>query len=78
MGPVFHTPTKPAYRPVGLELVSFAAQHIRIPFVAIGGIDAGNAGSVHRAGARAVAVVRAVMAARYPAAEAQKIVDCLG
>lgn len=62
VGPVFQTPTKPTYEPVGLDLVRFAAQNIRIPFVAIGGIDEGNAALVRRAGASTIAVVRAVMA----------------
>jgi len=72
VGPVFSTPTKPSYKPVGLELVRFAAKNIRIPFVAIGGIDATNAAEVRAAGAKTIAVVRAVMAAADPrkAAEA--------
>ncbi len=63
VGPVFQTPTKPGYQPVGLDLVRFAAKHVRIPFVAIGGIDAANAKQVLAAGARTIAVVRAVMTA---------------
>ena len=66
VGPVFSTPTKPAYAPVGLELVRFAAKNISIPFVAIGGIDPTNAAKVREAGARALAVVRAVVAASDP------------
>ena len=66
VGPVFKTPTKPAYRPVGLKLVRFAAENIRIPFVAIGGIDGKNVRKVTKAGARTVAVVRAVMASADP------------
>ncbi len=66
VGPVFSTPTKPTYEPVGLELVRFAAQNIRIPFVAIGGIDDGNVEKVRIAGAKTVAVVRAVMAHESP------------
>src|SRR3989338_7102876 len=59
IGPVFQTPTKVLVEPVGLTLVSFAAKNISIPFVAIGGIDAKNAGLVRGAGARTIAVVRA-------------------
>lgn len=61
VGPVFGTPTKPDYTPVGLELVTFASKNIRIPFVAIGGIDESNIKSVRDSGARTAAVVRAVM-----------------
>lgn len=66
VGPVFSTPTKPDYQPVGIELVRFAASRIRIPFVAIGGIDRSNASEVLRAGATCIAVVRAVMGAEDP------------
>lgn len=62
VGPVYATPTKPTYRPVGLDYVSFAAKNIRIPFVAIGGIDRSNVADVLAAGAGCFAVVRAVMA----------------
>jgi thiamine-phosphate pyrophosphorylase len=75
VGPVFATPTKPSYEPVGLDLVSFAAKNIRIPFVAIGGIDAQNIDQVRQAGAQRVAVVRAVMASENPKMAAQ---DLLG
>lgn len=59
-GPVFATPTKPDYSPVGLDLVREYRRLVRVPFVAIGGIDAGNVADVVAAGAERVAVVRAV------------------
>ena len=77
VGPVFSTPTKPSYPPVGLDLIRFASQNIGIPFVAIGGIDASNVEAVRRAGARAVAVVRAVMGAENPCVAAKKLVETL-
>ncbi len=73
IGPVFRTPTKVSYEPVGLELVSFAAKNISLPFVAIGGIDAQNADLVRNAGARTVAVVRAVMGAQDPRGAARDL-----
>lgn len=63
VGPVFATPTKPGRKPVDLDLVRFAAKNVTIPFVAIGGIDLGNALEVRQAGASTIAVVRAVMQA---------------
>lgn len=63
VGPVFATPTKPDYVPVGTGLVREVSKTIKIPFVAIGGIDAGNIGQVLDAGARRIAVVRAVCGA---------------
>lgn len=63
VGPIFATPTKPSYGPVGLTLIRLVAPRLRAPWVAIGGINAANAAEVVRAGAHGVAVVRAVVAA---------------
>jgi thiamine-phosphate pyrophosphorylase len=70
VGPVWATPTKPGRHPVGIELVRFAAFHAPVPFFAIGGIDAGNVGDVIAAGARRIAVVRAITEADDPGAAA--------
>jgi thiamine-phosphate pyrophosphorylase len=66
VGPVFSTTTKPARSPVGLALLRDIAPRLRLPFVAIGGIDERNAEQVLQAGARALAVVRAVYDAPLP------------
>jgi thiamine-phosphate pyrophosphorylase len=66
VGPVYETPTKPGRPAVGLELVRYAAGHSRVPFFAIGGINAGNIGDVVAAGAQRVAVVRALTEAGEP------------
>lgn len=58
-GPVYATPTKPGRPAVGLEYVREVAEHLDIPFVAIGGIDLANIDEVLAAGARTIAVVRA-------------------
>ena len=63
VGPVFETPTKPGRAPVGLELVRQIHRKVKIPFVAIGGIDPTNIDRVLAAGADRIAVVRAVFAA---------------
>lgn len=60
VGPVHETPTKPGRPAAGLGYVRHAARHAEIPFFAIGGIDAGNAGEIVAAGARRIAVVRAI------------------
>jgi thiamine-phosphate pyrophosphorylase len=73
VGPLFATPTKPGRPAVGTSLVGVVADSIRIPFVAIGGIDASNAGDVVAAGAKAIAVVRAVYDAVDPEEAAQLI-----
>ena len=77
VGPVVATPTKPGRPGVGLELVRFAAANLRIPFVAIGGIDENNLEEVLAAGARSVAVVRAVMGADDPERAAQVLLGIL-
>jgi thiamine-phosphate pyrophosphorylase len=66
VGPVYPTPTKKGRPPVGLELVRYAASHARQPWFAIGGIDASNVADVVAAGARRVAVVRAICDAPDP------------
>lgn len=63
VGPIFKTPTKPSYKPVGLELIRQVSQKIKIPFVCIGGINQDNIESVLESGARRVAVVRAIFGA---------------
>jgi thiamine-phosphate pyrophosphorylase len=73
VGPVHATPTKPGRPAVGLELVRYAAGHARVPFFAIGGIDAANVASVRDAGAERIAVVRAIAGAVDPAAAARAL-----
>lgn len=59
IGPIFATPTKPEYKPVGLSLLKKARDKIRIPFFAIGGINEDNLDQVFSSGARRVAACRA-------------------
>ena len=59
-GPVWATPSKPdADPPIGLGGLAEICEAVSIPVVAIGGIDARNAGDCIRAGAAGVAVIRA-------------------
>ena len=73
VGPVYATPTKPGRHPVGVELVRFAAFHAPVPFFAIGGIDPTTVGDVVAAGARRIAVVRAITEAADPGAAAAQL-----
>jgi thiamine-phosphate pyrophosphorylase len=77
VGPVHATPTKPGRPAVGLELVRYAAGHSRLPFFAIGGLDAGNVEAALEAGARRVAVVRAVANAADPELAARTMREAL-
>ena len=60
IGPVFSTPLKSEYKPVGLNLIKKVNKEIKIPFFAIGGINESNIGKVLTFGAKRVAVCRAV------------------
>ena len=73
VGPVYPTPTKEGRPAVGTALVSRVAGVIDRPFVAVGGIDHDNAARVVEAGARAIAVVRAVYDAPDPAEAARRL-----
>lgn len=66
VGPVHATPTKPNKAASGHEYVSYAAKNLDIPWFAIGGLDEQNLGGAIAAGAKRVAVVRALMKASQP------------
>jgi len=73
IGPVYPTPTKEGRPAVGTALVSRVSAVMDRPFVAVGGIDHDNAAQVVEAGARAIAVVRAVYDAPDPAEAARRL-----
>jgi thiamine-phosphate pyrophosphorylase len=73
VGPVYPTPTKAGRPAVGTGLVRDVAEIADRPFVAVGGIDHDNAPRVIEAGARAIAVVRAVYDAADPAEAARRL-----
>ena len=73
VGPVHATPTKPGRPAVGLELVGYAAEHATVPFFAIGGISPENVEAVRGAGARGIAVVRALTDASDPVDAARRL-----
>jgi thiamine-phosphate pyrophosphorylase len=77
VGPVYATPTKPGRPAVGLELVRHAAERAPMPFFAIGGIDGRRLPAAIEAGARRVAVVRAVAEAADPEAAARTLLALL-
>ena len=67
ISPVYATPTKTdTKKPWGLKGVSRVKRFSRHPLVAIGGLDAANAGDVIQAGADCIAVVSAICAAPNP------------
>lgn len=73
---VFYTDTKTDIsRWLGLEGVTAIARAVKIPVVAIGGINAGNAASIIAAGADGVAVVTAITMAEDVAAATRELAE---
>lgn len=72
-GPVHATPTKPGRPAAGRGVVEHAAAHARVPWFAIGGIDATCLAEVVAAGARRIVVVRALTDAADPEAAARAL-----
>jgi len=73
VGPVFETPTKAGRAAVGVELVGYAAERARAPWFAVGGIDSSNVAAVVAAGARRIAVVRAIVDSPDPEGAAREL-----
>jgi len=71
VSPVFGTPTKTdTAPPLGLDGVRGIRRAVRLPVVAIGGINGTNAGDIIRAGADGICVVSAIVSAQDPRAAA--------
>lgn len=79
VGPLFATPTKPDYAPVGLELASrVEASRPALPLFVIGGITRANVATVAAAGLRRIVVVSDVLRAADPAAAIRELRGALG
>lgn len=62
-GPIFATPTKPDYKPIGIENIKRVHADVAVPIFCIGGIKIDNLGEVIAAGARRVAIVSGLLKA---------------
>ena len=62
-GPIFATPTKPDYQPIGLKEIETAHRVVTLPIFCIGGIKIANLERVIAAGARRVAIVSGLLKA---------------
>ena len=62
-GPIFATPTKPDYPPVGLHDIQKIHEAVRVPIFCIGGIKLDNLAEVIEAGARRVVIVSGLLRA---------------
>jgi thiamine-phosphate pyrophosphorylase len=75
VGPVWGTPSKADAAPaLGLDGLREICSAVSVPVVAIGGIDASNAGACIEAGASGVAVIRAA----HDAAALRRAIDAAG
>jgi thiamine-phosphate pyrophosphorylase len=61
IGPIFATGTKPTAKPVTLDYVRWAAQNVKVPWFAIGGINLQNIDEVLAAGATRICLVSAIL-----------------
>jgi len=62
-GPIFATPTKPDYAPIGLENIRRVHTEVDLPIFCIGGINIDTLQSVLDAGAKRVVMVSALLKA---------------
>jgi len=62
-GPLFATPTKPDYTPIGLEEIREVHARIDLPIFCIGGVKRENLKTVLAAGARRVVIVSGILQA---------------
>ena len=77
IGPVYATATKPGYRAIGIKALRQLKDKIKIPYFAIGNICRDNIKEVTAAGARRIAVCRAVLQAKDPKSAAKHLLKRL-
>ena len=78
IGPVFATGTKPGVKPVTLDYVRWAAENMKIPWFAIGGINLENLNEVLASGARRICVVSAILNSEDIAGTCRKFKKMIG
>ncbi len=71
-GPIFSTPTKPDYQPIGLAHIREVHQKLAIPIFCIGGIKLENLAEVIEAGAKRVVIVSGLLQANDVAGYARR------
>lgn len=62
-GPLFATPTKPDYEPIGTDAIATVHRELSIPIFCIGGIKKENLVSIRHVGARRVVIVSGILQA---------------
>lgn len=74
-GPLFTTPTKPDYKPIGLADISKAQAMVSFPIFCIGGITSKTLPQVIAAGARRVVIVSDLLKAKNPRVQARQFLE---
>ena len=76
-GPIYETPSKiPFGKPHGAEELAQVAKAVKIPVIAIGGVNESNAAQCIRAGAAGIAAIRMIQDAADPTA-LKKAIDAI-
>lgn len=77
-GPLFATPTKPDYQPIGTEDIGRLHELVRVPIFCIGGIRLSNLPLVLAAGAKRVVIVSGLLQSSDIAAATRAARNLLG
>jgi thiamine-phosphate pyrophosphorylase len=77
-GPLFATPTKPDYRPIGMTEIREVQDRVALPVFCIGGIKESNLPEVIAGGARRVVIVSDLLQASDPAMRTSSCKALLG
>lgn len=72
-GPIYATPTKPDYKPIGVDNIREVHQRLKIPIFCIGGIKLENLSEVIAAGAQRVVIVSGLLQADDIAGYARRV-----
>ena len=73
VGTIFPTRSKPGARTAGLELLDRVHSAVRIPFLAIGGVNPTNVAQVMAQGAAGIAVITAILGSKDPRQAAREL-----
>ncbi|MFT4637292.1 MAG: thiamine-phosphate pyrophosphorylase [Verrucomicrobiales bacterium] len=60
-GPLFATPTKPDYQPIGMEDIATVHEDVKIPIFCIGGVKKENLPTILKHGGQRVAIVSGIL-----------------
>lgn len=77
-GPIFATPTKPDYTPIGTAEIAEVVSFSRVPVFCIGGLKRQNLRALLEAGMRYAVIVSGLLTAHDPRAEAAACLEILG